>query len=78
MEEKTYIMKDGSEITEFKVVDGELHFLDCFSKEWEAFCFDYKDVLTHDQMKTLKKELGEFTMYKTPASDEEGTRGEIE
>jgi len=64
--ESVYTFSDNTGT--FKVIDGELHFLDCFSKEYEAFCIDYKDVLNDDQIKTLKEKLGDFTMYKTHGS----------
>jgi hypothetical protein len=52
----------------FTNIDGELHFLDCFSKEWEPFCIDYKDVLDESEIKTLKQKLGDFIMYRTHGS----------
>ena len=64
--EKVYTFPDNTGT--FKVIEGELHFLDCFSKEYEAFCIDYKDVLNDDQIKTLKEKLGDFTMYRTHGS----------
>lgn len=63
---KVYTFPDNTGT--FKVIDGELHFLDWFSKKYEAFCIDYKDVLNNDQIKTLKEKLGDFTMYRTHGS----------
>ena len=63
---KVYTFPDNTGT--FKVIDGELHFLDCFSKEWEPFCIDYKDVLDESEIKTLKQKLGDFTMYRTHGS----------
>ena len=48
---KVYTFPDNTGT--FKVIDGELHFLDYFSKEYEAVCIDYKDVLDYAQLKTL-------------------------
>jgi len=44
----------------FSVIDKELHFLDCFSKEWECFDKDYLDILTEKELKKLKNSLGKF------------------
>ena len=30
----------------FKVIDNELHFLDCFTKEWETFNKEYIDFIS--------------------------------
>jgi hypothetical protein len=48
----------------YTVIEKELHFLDCFSKEWEPFNKDYEFVITEKDMKKLKNKLGSFQVYK--------------
>ena len=47
----------------YSVIENELHFLCCFSKEWEAFNIDYIGVLTRKQLHKLKVYLGNFEVY---------------
>tara|TARA_R110000868_G_scaffold268274_2_gene527492 strand:+ start:122 stop:346 length:225 start_codon:yes stop_codon:yes gene_type:complete len=57
------IKSKDSVIGRFSVIENELHFLCCFSKEWEAFNSDYIDVLTKKQLHKLKSYLGNFEVY---------------
>jgi len=47
----------------YSVIENELHFLCCFSKEWESFNIDYIGVLTRKQLHKLKVYLGNFEVY---------------
>lgn len=48
----------------FTVINKELHFLDFFSKKWEAFNKDYEFILTKKEKQNLKNNLGSFEIYK--------------
>ena len=47
----------------YSVIENELHFLCCFSKEWEALNSEYIGVLTKKQLHKLKSYLGSFEVY---------------
>ena len=48
----------------FKVIDNELHFLDCFTKEWETFNKEYIDfIFTKEEWLKVVKRLGNFKAY---------------
>ena len=48
----------------YTVINKELHFLDFFSKEWEAFNKDYEFILTKEEKQNLKNYLGNFEINK--------------
>lgn len=50
-------------VGKFSTIDNELHFLCCYSKEWEAFNRDYIGILTKKQLQKLKGYLGNFEVY---------------
>jgi len=57
------IKSKDSVIGRYSVIENELHFLCCFSKEWEALNSDYINVLTKKQLQKLKGYLGNFKVY---------------
>ena len=60
----TVVIKTKDSIVgKFSTIDNELHFLCCYSKEWEAFNRDYIDILTKKQLHKLKCYLGNFEVY---------------
>ena len=57
------IKRKDSIVGKFSTVDNELHFLCCYSKEWEAFNRDYIGILTKKELHKLKGYLGNFKVY---------------
>ena len=48
----------------FAAINNELHFLDCFTKEWESFNKDYIDfTFTKKEWLKVKECLGDFKVY---------------
>tara|TARA_R100001443_G_scaffold117176_1_gene140285 strand:+ start:1683 stop:1889 length:207 start_codon:yes stop_codon:yes gene_type:complete len=47
-------------IGKFKTIKNILYFLDCYSNEWEEFNKDYLFILEKEEIKKLKKHLGNF------------------
>ena len=57
------IKTKDSIVGKFSTIDNELHFLCCYSKEWEAFNRDYIGILTKKELHKLKGYLGNFKVY---------------
>ena len=50
-------------IGKFKTIKNILYFLDCYSNEWEEFNKDYLLILEKEEIKKLKKHLGNFKVW---------------
>ena len=63
MQRKNKINGKKQLIGKFKTIKNILYFLDCYSNEWEEFNKDYLLILEKEEIKKLKKHLGNFKVW---------------